>query len=117
MDFKSYITFYEDVLGNRENKFLRPKNPRNPPIGFSPEYMNLTSDAAGRKAAEKLISQGTDGKQAALLGNQVAQYVFDYSMKPYNVYRRVLAILSDTHLYSDEVVIQMAKKAATNATA
>jgi hypothetical protein len=37
-------------------------------------------------------------------------------MKPYNVYRRVIAILSDTHLYTDEVVMQMAKKAAANAT-
>ncbi len=85
-----------------------------PPQGWKPEYMEMNSDAAQKRVSNNLLTQGTPAAQAVAIGRKVAEYVWDYSAYPYNVYKRVLSSLSDKGV-DDQKAIEMAKTAAEKA--
>jgi hypothetical protein len=96
------------MLNFREFVLLeaRPK----PPLGWEDEYLNMNSDMAGKIAANKLLQQGMDAQRALRLGNEISDYVWNWSMNPWNVYKRVLFTLHQKGI-PDEQAMAQAKKA------
>jgi hypothetical protein len=87
-----------------------------PPQGFRPEYMEMNSDAAQKRVSNDLANKGVPANQAVLIGRKVAEYVWNYSAYPYNVYKRVLSKLSDEGM-DDQMALQKAKEASERAKA
>jgi len=77
--------------------------------------MELSSDRAQKTVANDLLNQGVDGRQAVLLGQKVADYVYNYSAYPYNVYKRVLGQIGDQENVDMENALNQAKQAMDQA--
>ncbi len=52
--------------------------------------MEVSSDRAQKIVGNELSDRGVDGRTAVLAGQKVADYVYNYSAYPYNVYKRIL---------------------------
>jgi hypothetical protein len=81
-----------------------------PPMGWEDRYLTMNADTAGKLAADKLLQQGMDARRAGLIGNEISQYVWNWSMNPWNVYKRVLTTLHDKGVPPEQALLQ-AKKA------
>jgi hypothetical protein len=111
--FKEWLVEYDNKWGDTDKKIVEvlqsfPTFPYfwmtvngdpvrqvpKPPMGMKPEYINKTSDAV-----QKLSGS-----------HQLAEYVYSYSLHPYNMKRRILGWVGDsTQLTNDFPVSDISK--------
>lgn len=88
-NYPTFPYFWMDLKGNPIKKMPAP------PIGMKPEYMDKTSDMA-----QKLSGS-----------HRIAEYVYQFSLHPQNIKRRVLGWIGDTTNLADEFPVPEISKA------